>query len=341
MAYTLMSLCNLQYIQQSSGVLAVFSMSISVSMWVDPKIRMDIYQGLQGIWVFAEVILFTLSGCSLNFDHENGPLYGERGPSGSFLGKIVGVMFAGMFARLIGVFFSTFFIIRRSFPEHRQSMKYCLLFALNMFIFQIPKATVQATLGSVAYNTALIPGVQGLNKAQLISQAAAFTILVFAPLGTILTKYVGEPIALMLAEADLEAHWSDQENRYLDDQEFVKTLTEQVKQLDEREKEIQDQLHNAPATVDPLAAAAEKIAQITQSIEEPVVQMVRRYSRTITNPDAADAADAHHVEPEPTNMIRRYSLKNNNQDNAAVEMVSQKKDSELNKPVNSADSNNV
>eukprot|EP01034_Spumella_vulgaris_P002590 gene2590-3360_t len=81
--YCMYSLCNNSYIQQSSGVLVVFVCCITVSKLTSPAIVIDLAQGLKGIWVFAEVFLFTLIGTSLAFNSSNGPLYGQRGLTGA------------------------------------------------------------------------------------------------------------------------------------------------------------------------------------------------------------------------------------------------------------------
>jgi len=64
--YTMYSLCNMQYIQQCSGVLVVFVTCITVSILADQKIVIELAQGLKGIWIFAEIFLFTLTGTSLS-----------------------------------------------------------------------------------------------------------------------------------------------------------------------------------------------------------------------------------------------------------------------------------
>lgn len=211
--YTMYSLCNLQYIQQCSGVLVVFVCCITVSILADAKVTVEIAQGLKGIWIFAEVFLFTLTGTSLSFDSTNGPLYGQRGLDSTSIQKVLGMMFIGTGFRgvalllIIGILYFTF-------PPHRQTWKWMLPFWLTCWIYQLPKATVQATLGSVPYYQHTIPGDTGVKEGLFIAQSTAFTVLIFAPLGAILTNYVAAPLSLYLTGLDKEAGWKPMEFRY-------------------------------------------------------------------------------------------------------------------------------
>jgi len=211
--YTAMSLCNMQYIQQCSGVLVVFVTCITVSIKTKPEICVDMAQGLKGIWVFAEVFLFTLTGTSLSFDSSNGPLYGQRGLSPQLMEKVLQVMFVGTGARVLGLGI-TILMMYNSLPPHRKKYTWWGPFWLNCWIYQLPKATVQATLGAVAYTQHIIPGTTGLSRGFFIAQATAFTVLIFAPLGALLTNYVGVRISKYLAGEDKLARWNSSENRY-------------------------------------------------------------------------------------------------------------------------------
>lgn len=138
-AYALMSLCNQQYIQCTSGFLVVFAMEITCLKFIETKTLYDIAGGFKGIWVFAEVALFTFTGTSLSFNHDNGPLYGQRGLSGSQMVDVFGVMMIGTLARIGGIFFvcATSYT---TFPTHRRELRYLAPFALCSWIFQLPKA---------------------------------------------------------------------------------------------------------------------------------------------------------------------------------------------------------
>ena len=209
----MMSLCTNRYIQQSSGVLVVFVASITVSKMANPEIIADIAMGLKGIWVFAEIFLFTLTGTSLSFNSENGPLYGQRGLSSALMSDVVAILFAGTACRLfaLGV---CMLILYHYLPPHRQRWQWLVPFWINCYIFQLPKATVQATLGSVAYYQKIIPGPEGLNQGLVIAQATAFAVLIFAPLGALLTNYVGSPISIYCRRLDQEAGWSEETRSY-------------------------------------------------------------------------------------------------------------------------------
>jgi hypothetical protein len=213
LCYTMMSLCTNQYIQQSSGVLVVFVASITVSKMANPEIVADIAMGLKGIWVFAEVFLFTLTGTSLSFNNTNGPLYGQRGLSPSMMGDVVSVLFCGTACRFVSVGISCL-ALWKTLPPHRQRWQWILPFWINVYIFQMPKATVQATLGSVAYYQHTIPGPEGLNQGLIIAQSTAFAVLIFAPLGALLTNYVGSPLSLYLKKLDKKAGWNEETREY-------------------------------------------------------------------------------------------------------------------------------
>jgi len=213
--YSLFSLCTKAYMQNCSGVLVVFSLCITVSKFTEPKTAASIAQGLKGIWVFAEVFLFTLTGTTLSFDPSNGPLNGERGLSFVLMKSILIVMAIGSFSRFLGIGLSLLFLYH-DFPEHRKKSGWMALFWINCWIFQLPKATVQATLGSAAYTQHIIPGAAGLNQARIIQQATAFAVLVYAPLGSLLTNTVGSHISCHLAECDRLAGWDSEHMLYMD-----------------------------------------------------------------------------------------------------------------------------
>ena len=213
LCYTMYSLCTMQYIRHCSGVLVVFITCITVSILANDKTVLEIAQGLKGIWIFAEVFLFTLTGTSLSIDPSNGPLYGQRGLSSDDIHKVLKLMFLGSFGRFIAICIVVS-LLYSYMPPHRQNWKWMSSFALVCWIFQLPKATVQATLGSVAYYQNTIPGDEGLKEGLFIAQTTAFTVLVFAPLGALLTNYVGAPIAAYLTRLDKEAGWLHNEFRY-------------------------------------------------------------------------------------------------------------------------------
>lgn len=213
LCYTMMSLCTNQYIQQSSGVLVVFVASITVSKMANPKIVADIAMGLKSIWLFAEIFLFTLTGTSLSFDSSNGPLYGQRGLSAQLMSDVVSVLFCASACRFVAIGVAIL-MMYQSLPPHRQRWQWLVPFWINMYIFQMPKATVQATLGSVAYYQKIIPGAAGLNQGLIIAQSTAFAVLIFAPLGALLTNYIGSPLSIYLLKMDKKSGWNEETHTY-------------------------------------------------------------------------------------------------------------------------------
>jgi len=137
-----------------------------------------------------------------------------RGLSAATFGKLISCMVAGTAARFCGVLLCTP-IIATTFPVHRKNLDWLWRFAVSFYIFQLPKATVQATLGGVVYSLHVIAGPQGLNQGILIQQCSALTILIFASFGTMLVFGIGAPIALRASELDQDAGWSNKLNRYL------------------------------------------------------------------------------------------------------------------------------
>ena len=234
--YTMMSLCTNQYIQQSSGVLVVFVASITVSQITDAKLVKEIALGLKAVWVFAEIFLFVLTGTSLSFDSSNGPLYGQRGLAPDQMQLMVKIMFVSSLARL-GALGCCVFCLYPTLPPHRKQWQWLLPFWLNMYIFQLPKATVHATLGSIAYYQKIIPGSMGFNQGLIIAQSTVFSVLIFAPLGTLVTKYVGTPLAQRCVGIDKAASWDEETRTYKNDQ--PKEVVEQDAAADVSESGIQ------------------------------------------------------------------------------------------------------
>jgi NhaP-type Na+/H+ or K+/H+ antiporter len=248
--YTMMSLCNMQYIQQASGVLVVFVTCITVSRCTHIETASDIAAGCKGIWIFAEVFLFTLTGVSLSFDSSNGPLYGQRGLDDSQISKLMAMIFIGTCGRIIGIGISLV-PIYFTYPPHRRNWKYMLSMWLATWTYQLPKATVQATLGGVAYQQHVIPGAIGLNRGLFIAQSTAFTVLIFAPIGTMMTKFVGVPLSLYLTKTDNAANWNIEESRYYTEEEIVarkaKAAAEAaIEASAAKEKEIQARMEDVP-----------------------------------------------------------------------------------------------
>jgi hypothetical protein len=106
---------------------------------------------------------------------------------------------------------------------------------LNCWFYQLPKATVQASLGAVAYATQVIQSPGGLNRALFISQTCAFTLLIYGPLGTICTFWFGSPISVYLAKLDKEAEEDKQDEKIV-----AKSLSDEEVTNVETSKDVSD-----------------------------------------------------------------------------------------------------
>lgn len=154
-----------------------------------------------------------MTGTSLSFNDHNGPLYGQRGLGPSAIAKVISVLFIGTAGRLFALAICML-ILYPTLPKHRQELKWIVPFWIVIWIFQLPKATVQATLGTVPETQHTIPGVIGVTYGLFIAQTTAFAVLIFAPLGTILISFVGSPISVYLTQLDKEAGWKQEYDRY-------------------------------------------------------------------------------------------------------------------------------
>lgn len=122
------------------------------------KVARDLANKLSSIWIFAEIILFCLIGMAVDIK-----IAFSTGLKGIF------IIFLGLIARSIGVLIAT------SFSNLNKKEK------LFCVISYIPKATVQAALGSVALS-------MGLPEGNVILAIAVLSIIFTAPLGLILIK---------------------------------------------------------------------------------------------------------------------------------------------------------
>ncbi len=118
----------------------------------------DLANKLAHIWVFAEIILFVLIGLSVDVK-----VAYSSGLKGLF------VISLGLLARSLGVWLAT------QFSDLNKKERLFCVFAY------LPKATVQAALGSVALKI-------GLAEGEVILALAVLAILFTAPLGLILIK---------------------------------------------------------------------------------------------------------------------------------------------------------
>jgi len=125
------------------------------------KIAKEVSGKLTKIWIFAEIVLFVLIGVGLHPAHLK-----EVGWKGLL------VIVLGLLARSVGVMLATIFS-----RLNRREKLFCV-------IAYLPKATVQAALGSV-------PLAMGVTEGGAILAMAVMSIFISAPLGVILIKYFG------------------------------------------------------------------------------------------------------------------------------------------------------
>lgn len=126
-----------------------------------------------GIWVFAELLLFVLVGAEVN-------IYVAL--EAGFLGLII--IFVGLIARSIGVMIS----LVGSELNFKERL-FCV-------VAYTPKATVQAAIGAV-------PLAYGVKSGELILAIAVLAIIVTAPLGAFGIRYLGE--RWLVSESDVKA----------------------------------------------------------------------------------------------------------------------------------------
>jgi len=137
-----------------SALLSVMSLGISILRFY-PVLAHRITSKFSKIWVGAEVFLFILVGAVVDLSSLQ-----------SYAWVIILVLFIGLIIRFIGVQVSLF------------KSKLTLNERLFTGIAYIPKATVQAAIGS-------IPLSLGLSSGNIILSAAVLAILITAPLGAI------------------------------------------------------------------------------------------------------------------------------------------------------------
>ncbi|MBI9106285.1 MAG: cation:proton antiporter [Spirochaetales bacterium] len=119
---------------------------------------------LKKVWIFAEIILFVLIGMSVDVPTALGA--GLKG---------LGIISIGLLFRSFGVFISTL-----GSNLNSKERVFCI-------IAYIPKATVQAALGSVALQS-------GIAEGQTILALAVLSILFTAPIGLVGIKVFGSKL---------------------------------------------------------------------------------------------------------------------------------------------------
>lgn len=138
-----------------SGLLAIMSMAMVLAMRSDPRVTGRMQEKYGKLWLAAEVILFVLVGAAVDIRYTLG--------AGSGAVLMIG---AGLLFRCAGVW-----LCALGTNLNRKERFYCV-------IAYLPKATVQAAIGSV-------PLALGLPCGNIVLSVAVLSILLTAPLGAI------------------------------------------------------------------------------------------------------------------------------------------------------------
>lgn len=136
-----------------SGLLAVVSMAAVIRIKCIPKVSKRLSEKFGKLWIAAEVILFVLVGAAVDIR------YTMQAGIAAVLMIFVGLMF-----RAVGVS-----LCMLGTKLNKKERLFCV-------IAYLPKATVQAAIGSV-------PLAMGLPCGQIVLSVAVLAILIAAPLG--------------------------------------------------------------------------------------------------------------------------------------------------------------
>lgn len=142
-----------------SGLLAIMSMAMVLALRSIPMVTKRLQEKFGKLWLAAEVILFVLVGAAVNITYTM-----QAG-----LGAVL-MIFVGLLFRSVGVILCT--IGTRLNAKERF---YCI-------IAYLPKATVQAAIGSVPLSL-------GLPCGNIVLSIAVLSILITAPVGAVAMDY--------------------------------------------------------------------------------------------------------------------------------------------------------
>ena len=138
-----------------SGLLAVVSMACVIKLKSTEFVSKRLSEKFGKLWLAAEVLLFVLVGAAVDI----------RYTMDAGLAAVL-MIFVALFFRSIGVL-----ICMLKTPLRQKERLFCV-------IAYLPKATVQAAIGSV-------PLAMGLSCGQIVLSVAVLAILITAPLGAI------------------------------------------------------------------------------------------------------------------------------------------------------------
>lgn len=138
-----------------SGLLAVMSMALVLAMKSTESVTVRLQQKFGKLWLAAEVILFVLVGAAVDIR------YTIKGGMPAIAMILIGLLF-----RSVGVWLSVL-----GTKLNMKERLFCV-------IAYLPKATVQAAIGSV-------PLAMGLPCGNIVLSVAVLAILITAPLGAV------------------------------------------------------------------------------------------------------------------------------------------------------------
>ena len=136
-----------------SGLLAVVSMAAVIRIKCIPKVSKRLSEKFGKLWIAAEVILFVLVGAAVDIRYTM-----QAGIAAVLM------IFVGLMVRAVGVS-----LCMLGTKLNKKERLFCV-------IAYLPKATVQAAIGSV-------PLAMGLPCGQIVLSVAVLAILITAPLG--------------------------------------------------------------------------------------------------------------------------------------------------------------
>ena len=145
----------LENILPVSGLLAIMSMAMVLAMRSVPEVTKRLQEKYGKLWIAAEVILFVLVGAAVDIR------YTLEAGAGAVL-----MIFIGLICRSIGTW-----LCMVGTNLNKKEKLYCV-------IAYLPKATVQAAIGSVPLSL-------GLPCGNIVLSVAVLSILITAPLGAI------------------------------------------------------------------------------------------------------------------------------------------------------------
>ncbi|WP_394283156.1 cation:proton antiporter [Frisingicoccus sp.] len=145
----------LENILPVSGLLAIMSMAMVLAMRSVPEVTKRLQEKYGKLWIAAEVILFALVGAAVDIR------YTLEAGAGAVL-----MIFIGLICRSIGTW-----LCMLGTNLNKKEKLYCV-------IAYLPKATVQAAIGSVPLSL-------GLPCGNIVLSVAVLSILITAPLGAI------------------------------------------------------------------------------------------------------------------------------------------------------------